>query len=160
WWASLLTALFLLGLAYLFRYRLFIRAPLWLLRHTFYRLRVHGLENLPATGHALLVCNHVSHIDALLLLASQKRRVRFVIWAPYLRLPVVRWVLRLAGVIPIDSSSGPRAILRSLRAASDALAQGEVVCIFAEGGLTRTGFMLPFHRGFEQVVKRCLAPII
>jgi acyl-[acyl-carrier-protein]-phospholipid O-acyltransferase / long-chain-fatty-acid--[acyl-carrier-protein] ligase len=160
WWAYLLAALLLLGLAYLFRYRLFIRAPLWLLRHTFYRLRVHGLENLPATGPALLVCNHVSHIDALLLLASQKRRIRFVIWAPYLRLPVVRWILRLSGVIPIDSSSEARAILRSLRAASDALAAGEVVCIFAEGRLTRTGFPLPFHRGFEQVVKRCPASII
>src|SRR5262249_3502256 len=68
WWAYPLASLFLLGLASLFRSRLVIRAPLWLLRHTFYRLRVHGLENLPATGPALLVCNHVSHIDSLLLL--------------------------------------------------------------------------------------------
>jgi acyl-[acyl-carrier-protein]-phospholipid O-acyltransferase / long-chain-fatty-acid--[acyl-carrier-protein] ligase len=160
WWAYLLGALFLLALAYLFRYRLFVRLPLWILKHTLYRLRVHGLENLPATGPALLVCNHVSHIDALLLLAAQKRRIRFVVWAPYLRFPGLRWLLRLANVIPIDSSSGPRAILQSLRAASDALARGEVVCVFAEGGITRTGFLLPFHRGFEQVVKRSPAPVI
>jgi acyl-[acyl-carrier-protein]-phospholipid O-acyltransferase/long-chain-fatty-acid--[acyl-carrier-protein] ligase len=160
WWVYLTAAALLLVLAYLFRYRLFVRLPLWILRHTLYRLRVHGLENLPATGPALLVCNHVSHIDALLLLAAQKRRIRFIVWAPYLRRPVLRWLLRLANVIPIDSSPGPRAILQSLRAASEALARGEVVCIFAEGGITRTGFLLPFHRGFEQVVKGCPAPVI
>jgi acyl-[acyl-carrier-protein]-phospholipid O-acyltransferase/long-chain-fatty-acid--[acyl-carrier-protein] ligase len=160
WWAYLLAAVVLVGLAYWFRYGLFVRLPLWILRHTLYRLRVHGLENLPATGPALLVCNHVSHIDALLLLAAQKRRIRFIAWAPYLRFPGLRWLLRLANVIPIDSSSGPRAILQSLRAASDALSRGEAVCIFAEGGITRTGFLLPFHRGFEQIVKRSPAPII
>jgi acyl-[acyl-carrier-protein]-phospholipid O-acyltransferase/long-chain-fatty-acid--[acyl-carrier-protein] ligase len=160
WWAYLIAAALLLALAFLFRYRLFVRLPLWILKHTLYRLRVHGLENLPARGPALLVCNHVSHIDALLLLAAQKRRVRFIMWAPYTRLPGLRWLLRLANVIPIDSSSGPRAILHSLRAASDALARGEVVCIFAEGGITRTGFLLPFHRGFEHIVKRCPAPVI
>jgi acyl-[acyl-carrier-protein]-phospholipid O-acyltransferase/long-chain-fatty-acid--[acyl-carrier-protein] ligase len=160
WWAYLIVAALLLVLVYLFRYRVFIRFPLVILRNTFYRLRVHGLENLPPTGPALLVCNHVSHIDALLLLAAQTRRIRFIVWAPYLRRPVMNWLLRLANVIPIDSSSGPRAILQSLRAASDALASGEVVCIFAEGGITRTGFLLPFHRGFEQIVKRCPAPVI
>src|SRR5207244_10809869 len=160
WWVYLAAAVLAVGLAYLFRYRLFVRLPLWVLKHTLYRLRVYGLENLPAEGPALLVCNHVSHIDALFLLAAQKRRIRFIVWAPYLRIPGVRLLLRLANVIPIDSSSGPRAILQSLRAASDALARGELVCIFAEGGITRTGFLLPFHRGFEQVVKRSPAPVI
>jgi acyl-[acyl-carrier-protein]-phospholipid O-acyltransferase/long-chain-fatty-acid--[acyl-carrier-protein] ligase len=160
WWAYLAGAALLLALAYLFRYRLLVRLPLWVLKHTLYRLRVHGLENLPAQGPALLVCNHVSHLDALLLLAAQKRRIRFTVWAPYLRTPGLRWLLRLANVIPVDSSSGPSAILQSLREAGDALARGEVVCVFAEGGITRTGFLLPFHRGFEQVVKRSPAPVI
>jgi acyl-[acyl-carrier-protein]-phospholipid O-acyltransferase/long-chain-fatty-acid--[acyl-carrier-protein] ligase len=159
-WAYLAGAAVLLVLVYLFQYQLVIRLPLWIMRHTIYRFRVHGLENVPATGPALLVCNHVSHIDSLLLLSSQKRRIRFVVWAPYLRRPVVRWLLRLANVIPVDATSGPRALLQSLRAASDALARGDLVCIFAEGCITRTGFLLPFHRGFEHIVKRCPAPII
>src|SRR5207302_7848098 len=100
------------------------------------------------------------HIAALLVLAAQHRHIRFVIWAPYLRVPGLRLLLRLANVIPIDSGSGPRAIIQSLRNASDALARGEVVCIFAEGGITRTGFLLPFNRGFEQIVKRSPAPIV
>src|SRR5262249_22758991 len=72
----------------------------------------------------------------------------------------LRHLLRWAGAIPIDASAGPRAIVQSLRLASDALARGEVVCIFAEGRFTRTGFLLPFHRGFEQIVKRTPAPVI
>src|SRR6202011_3080872 len=85
---------------------------------------------------------------------------RFVIWAPFTRVPFLRVLLRLDRVIPIDSTAGPRAIVHSLRAASEALGKGEVVCIFAEGGITRTGFMLPFHRGFEQVLKRSPVPVV
>jgi acyl-[acyl-carrier-protein]-phospholipid O-acyltransferase/long-chain-fatty-acid--[acyl-carrier-protein] ligase len=159
-WGTLGAVALALLLAYFFRYHLLVRVPLWILRHTLYRLRVYGAENVPATGPALLVCNHVSHIDALLVLTAQRRHIRFVIWAPFLRVPGLRWLLRWAKVIPIDSSSGPRAIVHSLRTASDALARGEVVCIFAEGGITRTGFLLPFNRGFEQIAKHNPAPII
>jgi acyl-[acyl-carrier-protein]-phospholipid O-acyltransferase/long-chain-fatty-acid--[acyl-carrier-protein] ligase len=137
-----------------------IRLPILLLSRTFYRLRVYGRQHIPKTGPALLVCNHVSHIDALLLLAAQKRPIRFLIWAPFVHVRFLRLFLWLARVIPVDSRSGPRAIIHSLRAASEALAQGELVCIFAEGAITRTGFLLPFHRGFEQIVKRTPAPII
>src|SRR5262249_53931465 len=144
WWGWLTGLVVLLALAAWFHYRLLVRLPFWLLSRTLYRVRVHGREYIPATGAALLVCNHRSHLDAGLLLAAQKRRIRFLIWAPFVRLPGLRWLLRLADVIPIDGASGPRAILQSLRAASDALARGELVCIFAEGGITRTGFLLPF----------------
>ncbi len=160
WWLTALVAVSLGLVAYCLRYQLLIRLPLWLLQHTVYRVKVQGLENIPATGAALLVCNHVSHIDAGLVLAAQKRRIRFLIWAPHMTLPGLRWLLRLGRVIPIDGTAGPRAIIQSLRTASEALAQGELVCIFAEGGITRTGFLLPFQRGFEQIVKRCPAPII
>ena len=85
--------------------------------------------------------------------------MRFIIWAPFLRVPGLRLLLRLARVVPIDSAGGPRAIIQSLRTAGEALANGEAVCIFAEGSITRTGFMLPFHRGFEQILKRTPAPI-
>jgi acyl-[acyl-carrier-protein]-phospholipid O-acyltransferase/long-chain-fatty-acid--[acyl-carrier-protein] ligase len=137
-----------------------VRSLFWALAHTLYRVRVSGRQHVPARGPALLVCNHVSYIDALLLLASQKRALRFVIWTPYIHKPVLRLLLRLARVIPIDSTAGPRAIIHAVRAAGDALAAGEAVCIFAEAGITRTGFLLPFHRGFEQVLKRTPAPVI
>ena len=137
-----------------------MRFPLWLLRHTFYRLDVQGCENLPSSGPALLVANHVSWIDAAMILAAQKRRVRFLVWAPFLGVPFLRVILRMVRAIPIDGTAGPRAIVSALRQAAEALANGEVVCIFAEGGITRTGFLLPFHRGLEQIVKHTPAPII
>lgn len=139
---------------------LLVRIPVWLLCHTIYRVRALGRENVPTTGPALLVCNHVSHFDWLFLLAGQRRFIRFVIFAGWTRTFGLRHLLKWAGVIPIDKSAGPRVIVQSLRQASDALARGELVCIFAEGRFTRTGFLLPFHRGFEQIVKRTPAPII
>ncbi len=137
-----------------------VRALLWVLTHSIYRVRIVGLENVPKTGGALLVVNHLSYIDWLLVLAAQPRFIRFLIYAPYARAWGFRHLLRWARVIPIDGSGGPRAILRGLHAASDALAAGELVCIFAEGTVSRTGFLLPFHRGFEQILKRSPVPIV
>jgi acyl-[acyl-carrier-protein]-phospholipid O-acyltransferase/long-chain-fatty-acid--[acyl-carrier-protein] ligase len=158
--AGLGLALLLLLILFWLKPVLLVRIPVWLVTHTFYRVRVFGRANIPATGPALLVCNHVSYVDWLLLLAGQKRFIHFVIFAGWTRTWGLRHLLRWAGVIPIDASAGPRAIVQSLRLASDALSRGEVVCIFAEGRFTRTGFLLPFHRGFEQIVKRSPAPII
>jgi acyl-[acyl-carrier-protein]-phospholipid O-acyltransferase/long-chain-fatty-acid--[acyl-carrier-protein] ligase len=160
WWIVAVFGLALAGLVVCFRYFFLVRLPLWILRHTLYRLHIHGVEHIPQQGPALLVCNHISHIDGMLVLAAQKRRIRFLIWSPFLGMPLLRWILPLGKVIPVNSTSGPRAIVQSLRAASTALEQGDVVCIFAEGGITRTGFLLPFHRGFEQIVKRTPVPII
>jgi acyl-[acyl-carrier-protein]-phospholipid O-acyltransferase/long-chain-fatty-acid--[acyl-carrier-protein] ligase len=138
-----------------------LRWLVWLITHTFYRIRVYGQKHIPATGPALLVCNHVSYIDWVFLVAVQRRFIRFVIFAGWTKKWGLRHLLKWARVIPIDGDVvGPRAIVQALRSASDALAAGELVCIFAEGALTRSGFMLPFHRGFEQIVKRCPAPII
>ena len=139
---------------------LLVRILLWLPAHLFYRIRVSGRENIPMTGPVLFVCNHVSFIDAFLVFLAQPRLVRFLIWAPYTRLPWLGFLLKLARVIPIDGSAGPRAILKSLHAASEALKQGEVICVFGEGGITRTGFMMPFNRGFEQILKRSPVPVI
>jgi acyl-[acyl-carrier-protein]-phospholipid O-acyltransferase/long-chain-fatty-acid--[acyl-carrier-protein] ligase len=160
WW--LIPSLITIALAVLvvFRYAILVRFPLWLLRHTFYRLSVYGADQVPSTGPVLFVSNHVSWLDALLIVAAQRRKVRFLIWAPFLGVPFFRWILRMLRVIPIDGAAGPRAIIHALRTASEALGRGEAVCIFAEGGITRTGFLLPFQRGFEQIVKRQPAPII
>lgn len=159
-WTWLIALVLVLVVVAVFRYFFLVRLPLWLLTHTLYRLRVHGLENIPETGPVLLVSNHVSYIDAFLIMAATKRKIRFLVWAPFMGIPGIRVLLRLANVIPIQGTAGPRAIIQALRAASDALANGEVVCIFAEGGITRTGFLLPFQRGFEQIVKRSPAPIV
>jgi acyl-[acyl-carrier-protein]-phospholipid O-acyltransferase/long-chain-fatty-acid--[acyl-carrier-protein] ligase len=160
WWLGLIALVALIILSAVYRYFFFARLPLWLLTHTLYRVRAHGADNIPATGPALLVCNHVSYIDPLLIMAAQKRKVRFFMWAPFTRLPFLRIVVKLAHVIPIQGTAGPRAIIQALRTASEALAKGEVVCIFAEGGVTRTGFLLPFQRGFEQIMKKSPVPII
>jgi acyl-[acyl-carrier-protein]-phospholipid O-acyltransferase/long-chain-fatty-acid--[acyl-carrier-protein] ligase len=163
WYTIPLILLALVGFAVAlswWRPLLLTRMILWLPFHLLYHVHVFGRDNVPKTGGVLFVCNHVSYIDAFLVLLAQKRPIRFVIWAPFTRVPGLRWLLKLTRVIPIDGSAGPRAILKSLHAASDALKRGEAVCIFAEGAITRTGFLLPFHRGFEQVIKRAPVPIV
>ena len=128
--------------------------------HVFYRLHVYGRENIPKSGPALLVCNHVSYIDFFLLCVAQPRFIRFVFFAGWTKVLFIRHLLRWGRAIPIDATSGPKAILKSLRTAGEALNENDLVCIFAEGRFTRTGFLLPFHRGFEQIVKNNQAPII
>jgi acyl-[acyl-carrier-protein]-phospholipid O-acyltransferase/long-chain-fatty-acid--[acyl-carrier-protein] ligase len=160
WFQTIGVVVVVLVLVAVFRHFFLVRLPLWILTHTIYRVRLYGLENIPATGPALLVANHVSFIDAFLIMTATRRPVRFLIWAPFLGVPGLRVILRMAHVIPIQGTGGPRAIIQALRTASEALAAGELVCIFAEGGITRTGFLLPFQRGFEQIVKRSPAPIV
>ena len=137
-----------------------LRFVLWLLTRTLYRIRVEGRDNIPEKGGALFVCNHLSRVDALLLLASTDRSVRFMMFKDHYELPWVKPLARTLGIIPISSEQRPREMLKSLQAASDAIKSGEVVCIFAEGQITRIGQMLPFRRGFERIMKDVEAPII
>ena len=137
-----------------------VRLVLWLLTHTFYRIRVEGRENIPATGGALLVCNHVSMADGVLLIATTDRFIRFLMFKGSYDHPMVKPFARILRVIPISSQLGPRDMLRSLRDASDAIKNGELVCIFPEGQMSRIGEMLPFRRGFERIMKGIDAPII
>jgi acyl-[acyl-carrier-protein]-phospholipid O-acyltransferase / long-chain-fatty-acid--[acyl-carrier-protein] ligase len=137
-----------------------LRLVLWVLVHTVYRMRVDGRENVPAKGGALLVCNHLSFVDALVLVASVDRPVRFLIYKDFYDHPVIHPFAAMGGAIPISSELRPREMIRSLRAAGAAIAAGEVVCIFAEGQMTRIGQLLPFRRGLEFIVKGSDAPII
>src|SRR4029079_8858064 len=137
-----------------------LRAVLVILTNSLYRLRIVGHEHVPKAGGALLVPNHVSFIDGLLLIASLDRPVRFVVDAQYRDRALFKPLMKLFGVIPISSYGGLRVVLRALRDAGAALERGDLVCIFPEGQITRTGTLLPFRRGFERITKGRIAPII
>lgn len=126
--------------------RLVLRLLL-LLARVVYRVRVEGLENLPATGGALLAPNHVALVDGLVLLAVLPRRGRFLVDEDWNRKGWLRPFYRALDVIPVSSKGGPRVVLRALREAGNHLDRGEVVCIFPEGQLSRTGQMQTFRRG-------------
>jgi len=137
-----------------------LRFVLWAVTRTIYRIRVVGRDNIPEKGGALFVCNHVSFVDAVLLLASTDRKVRFMMLKAHYELPYMKPFARVLGIIPISSEQRPREMIQSLQFASEAIRAGDVVCIFAEGQITRIGHLLPFRRGFERVMKDVQAPII
>src|SRR5580692_1546771 len=130
-----------------------LRLVLWIVTHSVYRIRVEGRENIPQTGGALFVANHMSLVDALLLLASVDRPIRFLIFKDIYEQPYIKPFAKLIRAIPISSQLRPRDMIHSLREASDAIRHGEIVCIFAEGQITRIGQLLPFRRGMERIMK-------
>ncbi len=137
-----------------------LRFVLLLSTNTFYRLTVVGGDHVPEHGGALLVPNHVSFVDAFLLLACTDRPVRFLADVSYYHHWLLRPFMRSLGAIPISSSGGPKLILKAMRDAGDAIDRGEIVCIFPEGQITRLGMMLPFQRGFARIVKGRDVPIV
>ncbi len=136
-----------------------IRGGLFLGGRLISGIRIMGQENVPNTGGALLVSNHVTFIDGFLIGSSLPRLVRFMIFKPYFELPVARWVCTTIRAIP-TSETGPREVVASLRRARAALLEGDLVCIFAEGFITRTGELLPFKRGMDRIVEGTGVPII
>lgn len=138
----------------------FIRMALFLVTHTLYRIQVIGRSHVPERGGALLLPNHVSFVDGLLLLASVDRPIRFLVDRHYYELPLLHWAARIMGAVPVSAAGSPRDVLHSLREAGRRLDEGEVVCIFPEGQITRTGGLLSFRQGFERVVKRREIPVI
>jgi acyl-[acyl-carrier-protein]-phospholipid O-acyltransferase / long-chain-fatty-acid--[acyl-carrier-protein] ligase len=138
----------------------FLRLLLVIGTNTLYRLRIVGQHHVPLSGGALLVPNHMSFVDGFLLMASIDRPIRFVVDAAYVTHPLLQWLMTAMKVIPITSAGDTRMILRALRSAGQALDDGEIVCIFPEGQITRTGTLLPFRRGFERIVKGRQVPVI
>ncbi|MCY3956386.1 MAG: acyl-[ACP]--phospholipid O-acyltransferase [Nitrospira sp.] len=138
----------------------FLRMVLFLVTHTLYRLRVVGREHVPERGGSLLLPNHVSFVDGLLLLASIDRPIRFLVDRYYYELPFLHRAARTMGAIPVSAGGSPREILHALREAGRRLDDGEVVCVFPEGQITRTGGLLSFRQGFERIVKGREVPVI
>ncbi len=138
----------------------FGRLLLFFFTHTVYRVKVLGRDNFPDKTGALLVCNHMSFVDALLLIASTDRPIRFLMYKGIYDNKFIKPFARAMKAIPISSEQRPRDMIRSLRTASEALRQDDIVCIFAEGQITRTGQLLPFRRGLERIMKGVDAPII
>ena len=137
-----------------------IRCLFWLVFRVTYKVRVFGSEHIPATGGALLVCNHVSWLDGILLILNSERPIRMIAWAEYVSTGPSGWLARLYGTIPIRPEDGPRAIVTALNTAKAAIKNGELVCIFAEGGITRTGQLQPFQRGLLRIIDGTNAPVI
>ena len=137
-----------------------VRLAVRLLIAVFYRVRVVGATNVPARGGALLVSNHVSLMDGFLVgWAARHRHTRFMIWRPYYEHRLLRSFFRALYTIPVDTT-GPRAMVAAIAAARKELEAGHVVCIFAEGSVTRTGNLLPFKRGMEKIIKDLDVPVI
>ncbi len=134
----------------------------WLLVRGLYRLKLHGIEqHVPDQGPALLVCNHVSYMDALILAASIPRPVRFVMYYKIFNIPVMRWIFKTAKAIPIAGArEDPALMQRAFDEVDAALAEGELVCIFPEGALTRDGGIAPFKSGVEKILARRPVPVV
>jgi len=138
-----------------------MRFIIWLLTHTLYRVEHRNLEVIPDEGPVLLVCNHVSFVDALLLGGAIRRPVRFVAYYRIYNLPVLNFVFRTAGAVPIAAQHEDREVYEQAFARIKAyLEAGEVVCIFPEGKLTTTGEMNEFKSGVELILRETPVPVI
>ncbi|MBN1522459.1 MAG: AMP-binding protein, partial [Candidatus Aureabacteria bacterium] len=126
----------------------------------FYRINTRGIENVPVEGPALLISNHVSWVDAFLLMATNQRRIRFIMSRSIYSVWWLRPLFRLMGVIPLSFTDTPKKLQASLEEARKTLDEGYLVCIFAEGQITKTGHIRKFRKGFEKIVSRTPHPIV
>ncbi len=159
----LVTALMNAAVA-LYIYRLvpefLLRFVAWVLSHTLYRVRSVGTDTIPHEGAAVLACNHVSFVDAVLIMGESPRPIRFVMDHRIFKLPLVNWFFRHAKAIAIAPAREDAALLARANERIDAaLADGDLVCIFPEGKLTGTGELNPFRQGVRHIVERSPVPV-
>ena len=133
-----------------------LRLALGLLGRTFYRVTPVGLESMPATGGVLLLPNHISYVDALILQLACPRPIRFLVYDQIYQHGLLRWGLRLLGAIPIS----PKKARVAIETAANALARGDVVCLFPEGALTRTATLQKLNRGYELIARKAHVPVM
>lgn len=138
-----------------------LRLVAWVLVHILYRVRAEGLEHVPDEGPALIVCNHVSFVDALIIGGLVRRPVRFVMYHRIFSLPVLSWLFRIAKAIPIaPRREDEQMLLRAYESIDEELAAGRVVCIFPEGRITRDGRIDRFRQGMEKIIDRRPVPVV
>jgi 1-acyl-sn-glycerol-3-phosphate acyltransferase len=138
-----------------------LRFVIYVLSHTLYRVQSRGLEHIPAEGAAVLVANHVSYVDALLVGGAVRRPVRFVMEKAIYDLPVANWLFKAARTIPICAKQKDEQVYEAAFAAIQReLAQGNLVCIFPEGRLTKTGDMDNFRPGIERILAETPVPVV
>ena len=139
----------------------FMRFMVWLLIHSVYHVRTKGLDKIPEEGPAVLVCNHVSFVDALIIAGCVRRPVRFVMYHKIYNLPVLNFVFRTAKAISIAGKFEDKNLLKkAFDDIDEALADGDLVCIFPEGKLTKDGSMNTFRDGIETIIERRAVPVI
>ncbi len=138
-----------------------LRFVVWMLVHTVYRLRVRGIDQVPESGPAVIVCNHVSFVDALVIMAACRRPIRFVMDHRIFRTPMLRFVFRESRAIPIaPAKEDLRKMERAFDLVAEALQAGEVVGLFPEGQITGDGELQPFRPGIARIVERTPAPVV
>lgn len=138
-----------------------MRFLIWILIHTFYRVKEEGQQNIPDEGPCVLVSNHVSFVDALVIGGCIRRPVRFVMDYRIFKVPVLNFVFRTAGTIPIASAKEDPAMLEAAYEKIDVYLQaGEVVCIFPEGRITDNGDMYAFKKGITRILEKNAVPVI
>ena len=160
----LLTALFNAAVAlYIFTLvpEFLMRFVVWILVNIVYRLRARGLERIPDKGPVVVVCNHISYMDALVVIGSCRRPIRFVMDHQIFKIPLLSFVFRTAGAVPIaPARAAPEILEQAYDRVARYLEAGEVVGIFPEGRLTEDGEIGPFKSGIERIVQRTPAPVV
>lgn len=133
----------------------------WLVINIFYRLRPSGVENIPEKGPAIVVCNHVSYMDPVILMGSVRRPMRFVMWYKIFQMRFLNFIFKNAKAIPIASAREDKQLMDEAFEKVDAeLAAGNVVCIFPEGAITRDGDIQRFRPGIEKIIRRRPVPVV
>jgi len=133
----------------------------WVLIHTLYRISKRGLDHIPENGPALLVCNHVSFMDPLVIMGCVRRPVRFVMYYKIFDMPLLKWLFRAAKAIPIaGAKEDERLMQRAFAEVDKELADGNIVCIFPEGGITRDGTIQRFRPGLERILAQRPVPVV
>ena len=138
-----------------------VRFMAWLLIHTIHRVKTVDVERIPDEGAAILVCNHVSYVDALVIGAASPRPIRFVMDHRIFKIPLLGWLFRSARAIPIAPAKEDQWLMeKAYIDIAQALAEGDLVCIFPEGKLTTTGEMNEFRGGIAKILERSKVPVI
>jgi 1-acyl-sn-glycerol-3-phosphate acyltransferase len=138
-----------------------MRFMAWILIHTVYRVQKEGLENVPEEGPALIVANHVSYVDALVIMAACRRPIRFVMDHNIFRIPLLSFFFRTSHAIPIAGArEDPQVLNRAFDEIAQALEQGDLVGIFPEGRLTSDGEIGEFRGGVKRIIERTPVPVV